>query len=388
MSAVGSRSWGRGAAGTIRRSFLFWSAAMLRSLSRVMVVVFAAAVALAGGGPVLGKPAVFESLSMDAANTRAREGKRLLVIDAMAEWCGPCKHMDRTTWVDKELVEWMRANCVAVQLDVDKDKTGARKLGVRAMPTIVVFAAGKEIDRKVGGMNAAQMLEWLKSARKRAGLENEDGGPGEPGGPGGAGGGENEKAKRDARATMKAVEDRQRLEAARKLAADGKDDSAAAAYAALWRSITGSSIPDAAMMNEAAPEMRALAAKSSGARKMFAALRDGSAPPEKDPLVVMPADLVSWAALNGVLDEGDKTLWWYETARSNPGSRSSILRVDAQLGPELVKAKRWDDVHLLVRMAVEEDKVRGAHVEWLEAAAAAGAKDEVLMKEARAKAAR
>ncbi len=348
---------------------------MVNVSARVLVVALIAGLLAFGSGAAWAKPAVFENVSMEAATKRGREENKLVVIDAMAEWCGPCKQMDRTTWVNASVVEWMKANCIAVQLDVDKDPQGARRLGVRAMPTVVVFANGKEVDRRVGGLNAKQMLDWLKSVHQRAGLERKVD----------AQGGD-EKQKREQRADAKSSADRERLGAARALAERGDLDGAAGAYVEVWRSISTASIPDAALMGEASADMKALVKRHAPAAAVFAGLRDAVAPPAKTPLMVMPGDLASWAALNEVLGESSKTIAWYDQARSNPGSRSAILRIEGSLGPALVAEARWADVMRVVRLALSEDKARREHVAWLEAAAEAGAGDDALLRETRLKA--
>ena len=50
------------------------------------------------------RPAVFQDLDFATALARSSAENKLLIVDAMTSWCGPCKAMDKTTWVDDELV--------------------------------------------------------------------------------------------------------------------------------------------------------------------------------------------------------------------------------------------------------------------------------------------
>jgi thioredoxin 1 len=64
---------------------------------------------------------VFQSESFAEARTRAQSAGLWLIVDATAEWCAPCKQMDASTWRDAEVVRWIEANAIAVQIDVDAE---------------------------------------------------------------------------------------------------------------------------------------------------------------------------------------------------------------------------------------------------------------------------
>jgi len=107
------------------------------------------------------RPPIFQDLDYQAAQEAAAAKGGLLILDAMTSWCGPCKQMDRTTWIDPRLVEWIEAHAVAIQLDMDEHESLKKELAIRAFPTIVLFKDGAEFDRVVGLKSADEMLAWL-----------------------------------------------------------------------------------------------------------------------------------------------------------------------------------------------------------------------------------
>lgn len=50
-----------------------------------------------------------------------------------------------------------------IQVDVDKAASIAQQLGVRAMPTFVLFKDGKELEKRVVGANVKELEEAIKS---------------------------------------------------------------------------------------------------------------------------------------------------------------------------------------------------------------------------------
>jgi thiol:disulfide interchange protein len=107
--------------------------------------------------------ALFTDLSYDRAMKKATDEGRMLIVKATAVWCKPCKEMDRTTWVDEQVASFVRDNGVAYKLDVDKESAIAQRLGIQAMPTIVVFENGEETARIVGYQGPEDMLTWLRN---------------------------------------------------------------------------------------------------------------------------------------------------------------------------------------------------------------------------------
>lgn len=80
------------------------------------------------------------------------------VVDFWAEWCGPCKKMAPHF---EEASEEMDVNFGKVDMEEHQQLGG--KMGVRALPTVLIFQDGEEIARKSGFMNKDKLKKWIES---------------------------------------------------------------------------------------------------------------------------------------------------------------------------------------------------------------------------------
>jgi thioredoxin 1 len=74
-----------------------------------------------------------------------KEGKNIL-LDLHGLWCGPCKQL----MPKLELLEKQYENVVFVKMDVDKNMDYALDMGVRSVPTILIYDGDKLINRSQG----------------------------------------------------------------------------------------------------------------------------------------------------------------------------------------------------------------------------------------------
>ena len=59
-------------------------------------------------------------VSLEEADRLRRTEPRKIMIDVYTDWCGWCKRMDRTTFVDSNLVKYVNQNYYAVKLDAEQ----------------------------------------------------------------------------------------------------------------------------------------------------------------------------------------------------------------------------------------------------------------------------
>lgn len=70
-----------------------------------------------------------------------------VLVDFYADWCGPCKAM--APLLD-EIARQETGRLLVAKLDTDRAPGLSQKLGIRGIPTLILFDGGEEVDRAVG----------------------------------------------------------------------------------------------------------------------------------------------------------------------------------------------------------------------------------------------
>lgn len=78
----------------------------------------------------------FEKGSFGEALAKAKREKKLLFIDAYAVWCGPCKKMATTVFLEDKVGAYFNDNLIALQVDVEKGEGPMikRKYDITGLP--------------------------------------------------------------------------------------------------------------------------------------------------------------------------------------------------------------------------------------------------------------
>jgi thiol-disulfide isomerase/thioredoxin len=107
----------------------------------------------------------FFKLPLAEAKKRAAEIKKPLLVQFSATWCMPCQWMDKNTYNDIALADYLNANYFPVKIDVDElqgynDKEANN---VNFLPTILIFnASGNLIGRYEESLTPERLLELAK----------------------------------------------------------------------------------------------------------------------------------------------------------------------------------------------------------------------------------
>jgi thioredoxin 1 len=82
----------------------------------------------------------------------------LVLVDIWAEWCGPCKVV--APIVDQLSVDFQGKLSVG-KLDADKNRDIVQTLGIRNIPTIVLFKNGEVVDKSVGVVSKENLTDMI-----------------------------------------------------------------------------------------------------------------------------------------------------------------------------------------------------------------------------------
>lgn len=88
------------------------------------------------------------------------KSEKPVLVDFWAEWCGPCKQLSP---ILDEVAEEMGDAVTVVKVNIDDSPETPTKLGVRGIPTLMVFKGGEMVDAKVGGLPKGELTAWIKS---------------------------------------------------------------------------------------------------------------------------------------------------------------------------------------------------------------------------------
>lgn len=82
-----------------------------------------------------------------------------VVVDVWAPWCGPCRYMAPEYEKASQAIE---PKARFLKLNSDNEQQFSARMGIRGIPTMILFKDGREADRVSGAMTAPQIDRWLR----------------------------------------------------------------------------------------------------------------------------------------------------------------------------------------------------------------------------------
>lgn len=109
----------------------------------------------------------FQHISLEEAKKMAAENDQFIFIDAHTSWCGPCKKMAATSFMDPEVGEIFNNKFINLKIDCEKDADGpeiSRLYKIRAYPTLLIIdSEGKVIKQEIGFQTKEGLINMANS---------------------------------------------------------------------------------------------------------------------------------------------------------------------------------------------------------------------------------
>lgn len=93
-------------------------------------------------------------LELTGSDFEATLSEGVSLVDFWAPWCGPCRMIASTI---EELAETEQV----VKVNTDECNMLAQKLGIRSIPTILVYKDGVEVEREMGAKSKQQFQDLI-----------------------------------------------------------------------------------------------------------------------------------------------------------------------------------------------------------------------------------
>ncbi len=88
------------------------------------------------------------------------QSKLPVLVDFWAEWCGPCKMIAPAL---DDLAQTKNGQLLIKKLNVDDNRSVPAQVGIRGIPTLMLFKDGQLAATKVGALSEPQLAELVES---------------------------------------------------------------------------------------------------------------------------------------------------------------------------------------------------------------------------------
>jgi thioredoxin-related protein len=98
----------------------------------------------------------------DGKSLALSESKKIF-LNFRADWCNYCRTMEKETFTNTDIVDFLNSNFVSIKIDVDRQKALARKYNIQPLPdSWFLTETGEVIGNRPGYLTPQDLLPLLR----------------------------------------------------------------------------------------------------------------------------------------------------------------------------------------------------------------------------------
>lgn len=97
---------------------------------------------------------------LNTENTKDFTSDGVVLVDVWAPWCGPCKMISP---IVDEISSEYQGKVKVGKLEADNNRDLVMEMGIRSIPTLIVYKDGVEVERSTGSVNKQKISEMLEN---------------------------------------------------------------------------------------------------------------------------------------------------------------------------------------------------------------------------------